>query len=187
MAHSAGWQRGQLCFLNAWYLFPIVTDSSVQLLLLENNPSLCVAKDIQSQGPSCLPSCTGCAAKPQQASLNLTPSSLTRRPRKPATYRWYNLEEMKGKAPLRLSFLRAQTARGEWSRGRLEPGLCLLLWATGPGFLRAQPLLSSFSISGLLLLSWSSGLAAQKRRDGDLNLISFLCLCSFFFIGVNYS
>lgn len=180
MAHSAGWQRGQLCFLNAWYLFPIVTDSSVQLLLLENNHSLCVVKDIQSQGPSCLPSCTGCAAKPQQASLILSPSSLKRWPRKPAAYRWYSLEEMKGKAPLRLSFLRGNTARGEWSRGRLEPRLCRLLCATGPGFLWAQPLLSLFSISGLRLLSWSSALTAQKRTDGDLNLIFFLCLCSFF-------
>lgn len=43
MAHSDGWQRRQLLLVNAWHLFPIVTDSSVQLLLLENNPSLCTA------------------------------------------------------------------------------------------------------------------------------------------------
>lgn len=73
MAHSAGWQRGQLCFLNAWYLFPIVRDSSVQLLLLENNPSLYVAFEGRSVTESCLPSCSGCAAEPQQASLNLAP------------------------------------------------------------------------------------------------------------------
>lgn len=107
--------EGQLCFLNAWYLFPIVRDSSIQLLLLDNNPSLCVTFEGHSVIESCLPSC---AARLQQASLNLTPGSLKLWPSKPAAYRWHNLEGMKGKASLRLPFLRMRTARGEWWRGK---------------------------------------------------------------------